>query len=78
LHAAEESDDTIALLIERCVPGTALACRPEPEQDVVIALLPRLWLEPAPGREFRPLQEMCDLWADEYEQKSATPCTGRS
>ena len=73
LHATEESDDTIALLIERCVPGTALASRPEPEQDLVIAsLLSRLWREQAPGHEFRPLQEMCDAWADAFEQKSAT------
>jgi streptomycin 6-kinase len=73
LLAAEESDDTIALLIERCVPGTALACRPEPEQDLVIAaLLTRLWRELAPGHEFRPLQEMCDAWADAFEQKFAT------
>ncbi len=73
LHAVEESDDTIALLIERCVPGTALTCRPEREQDIVIAsLLPRLWREPPSGHEFRPLQEMCDLLADEYEQKAAS------
>ena len=50
LHAAQEFDDTIALLIDRCVPGTALASRPEPEQDVVIAgLLRRLWREPRAG-----------------------------
>jgi streptomycin 6-kinase len=72
LYAAEETEDTIALLIERCVPGTALASRPEPEQDLVIAsLLSRLWRELAPGHEFRPLHEMCDAWADEFEQKSA-------
>jgi streptomycin 6-kinase len=72
LYATEESDDTIALLIERCVPGTALASRPEPEQDLVIAsLLSRLWRELAPGHEFRPLQEMCDAWANAFEQKSA-------
>jgi streptomycin 6-kinase len=36
LHAAEGIDaDTIALLLERCRPGTALVARPEPEQDVV-------------------------------------------
>jgi streptomycin 6-kinase len=70
LHAAEELDDTIALLVERCTPGTALATRPEREQDTVIAaLLPRLWREPGPGHPFRPLQEMCDQWADEFEQK---------
>jgi len=72
VYATEESDDTIALLIERCVPGTALASRLEPEQDLVIAsLLSRLWRELAPGHEFRPLQEMCDAWADAFEQKSA-------
>src|SRR6266567_2282079 len=54
LHATEECDDTIALLIERCRPGTTLASRPEPEQDTVIAsLLQRLWHEPAPpGTDF--------------------------
>ncbi len=73
LHATEETEDTIALLIERCVPGTALARRPEPEQDLVIAsLLSRLWRELAPGHQFRPLQEMCDAWADAFERKSAS------
>ena len=44
LHAVEEFDDTIALLIEQCVPGNALASLPEPEQDIVIGgLLRRLW-----------------------------------
>lgn len=72
LDAAEEFDDTIALLLERCLPGTILARRPEPEQDTVIAgLLRRLWREPALGHRFRSLQLMCDAWADEFEQKSA-------
>jgi streptomycin 6-kinase len=71
LHAVQESDDSIALLLERCVPGTALASRPEPEQDSVIAgLLPRLWREPALGHRFRSLQLMCDEWAEEFERKS--------
>ena len=73
LHATEEFDDTIALLIERCKPGSTLASRPEPEQDTVMAsLLPRLWHQPASGHRFRPLQEMCDAWADEFELKAAT------
>lgn len=68
LHATEVFDDTIALLIERCVPGATPGCRPEAEQDNVIAsLLPRLWRQVAPGRLFRPLEEMCEAWADEFE-----------
>jgi streptomycin 6-kinase len=77
LHAVDEFDDTIALLLERCRPGTTLGSRPEPEQDVVIAgLLPRLWLAPAPGHRFRSLQVMCDAWADEFEQKSLADRAG--
>jgi streptomycin 6-kinase len=72
LHATEEFADTIALLVERCVPGTTLASRPETEKDTVIAsLLPRLWRELAPGHRFRPLQHMCEAWADEFELKAA-------
>jgi streptomycin 6-kinase len=72
LYAVQEFDDTVALLLERCVPGTTLTSRPEPEQDMVIAgLLPRLWREPAPGQRFRPLQVMCDEWAAEFERKAA-------
>jgi streptomycin 6-kinase len=71
LHASEQVDDaTTALLLERCVPGTTLAARAEPEQDTIIAgLLPRLWVEPPAGHRFRPLQAMCDMWADEFEEE---------
>lgn len=71
---AEErlSPTTTALLLERCVPGTTLSERREEEQDVVIAsLLRRLWRPPADVGEFRPLQEMCDYWADSFERKVA-------
>jgi len=72
LHATEALDDTVALLIERCVPGTTLGSRPESEQDTVIAsLLPRLWRDPEPGHPFRPLRDMCESWADEFEHKVA-------
>ncbi len=72
LYESEDLDDSVCLLIERCVPGRALAGNPEPEQDVVIAaLLHRLWREPSPGHSFRPLQEMCHQWADEFEAKVA-------
>ncbi len=74
LHAAEElNDTTTALLLERCVPGSALSDRPEPEQDVVIAgLLHRLWRQPPPGHPFRPLVSMCTEWADTYERQAAS------
>ncbi|MDP9234803.1 MAG: aminoglycoside phosphotransferase family protein [Actinomycetota bacterium] len=72
LRDSVELDLTVALLIERCVPGTSLAITREPEQDVVIAgLLGRLWREPQLGHPFRPLQQMCDQWADEFEAKLA-------
>ena len=70
VHATEEFDDAVALLLERCRPGTSLSVRPEPDQDVVISrLLRRLWRLPAPGHRFRPLQAMCETWADDFERK---------
>ncbi len=72
LHDAIELDDTVAFLLERCRLGSAFASRPEVEQDLVVAgLLRRLWREPSPGHRFRPLQAMCDAWADEFEAKVA-------
>jgi streptomycin 6-kinase len=61
---------TTALLLEACEPGTHLSqVLPEPEQDLVVAgLLRRLWIEPAVGHPFRPLAQMCDRWASEFEQ----------
>ena len=61
---------TTALLLERCDPGTTLATRPEEEQDIVIAgLLKRLWRQPTDIATFRPLQSMCNYWADSFERK---------
>ena len=74
LHESVLFDRTQALLLERCIPGTWLkAVLPEEEeQDLVVAnLLRRLWRDPGPGHPFRPLQDMCDYWADEFEQKLA-------
>jgi streptomycin 6-kinase len=68
VHAAESFDQTSALLMERCVPGTTLNQWPEPEQDIVVAdLLRRLWPAPTVGLSFRPLQQMCDQWADSFD-----------
>jgi streptomycin 6-kinase len=71
LHAAHDFDEVTALLLERCRPGTPLGqVLPEPAQDEVVAgLLRRLW-RPA-GAPFRPLRDMCDQWAAEFEQKQA-------
>jgi streptomycin 6-kinase len=77
LFAVEETADTVALLLERCRPGTALRVRPEPEQDTVIAgALLGLWREPRPGHRFRPLQAMCDMWADAWEGQRAAGLRG--
>lgn len=67
------SDDTTALLLESCEPGSALnKMLPPLEQDVIVTgLLHRRWIEPPTGHSFRPLQAMCDWWADEYEEKCA-------
>jgi streptomycin 6-kinase len=72
LHAVGEFDHTIALLIERCQPGIPLSGHLETDQDPIIAgLLRRLWRQPAPGHPFRPLQALCDQWADQFETKNA-------
>jgi streptomycin 6-kinase len=72
VYATHQFDDTVAMLLERCVPGTPLSNRPEVEQDLVLAeLLPRLWRASPAGAPFRPLQVMCDQWADEFEGKAA-------
>jgi streptomycin 6-kinase len=69
--AASTFDDTTALLLERCVPGTQLSCSlPEPEQDAVLAgLMRRLWERAPPAAsEFGSLQDMCDRWAEGFER----------
>ena len=72
LYADMAFDDTRALLLERCTPGTALASRPEHEQDAVIAaLLRRLWMSPTSGHPFRPLQDMCDQLVEAFAGKIA-------
>lgn len=61
------SDDAAgAMLLERCLPGTALRELGAPEQDAVIArLLRRLWRRPEQPHGFRPLAVMVRLWRSE-------------
>jgi streptomycin 6-kinase len=63
LEAEEESN---ALLLERCFPGTSLCEVSEEEQDVVIAgLLRRLWRTPSAPHPFRSLSLMLESWSTE-------------
>lgn len=66
-------EDTSALLLDRCEPGTALSdALPALDQDMVVAgLLRRVWIDPPPAHSFRALSSMCDWWADEFEQRYA-------
>jgi streptomycin 6-kinase len=71
LHQATQLAEATVLLLERCRPGTQLRASPPEEHDLVIAgLLRRLWVQPSPGHRFRPLAEMCDYWASQYEERS--------
>jgi streptomycin 6-kinase len=62
-----DADDPIgAMLLERCVPGTALRELPECEQDLVVSgLLRRLWRRPALPHRFRPLSALTAYWSEE-------------
>lgn len=73
LYRAQQRQDTSALLIERCRPGHSLgSVQAEPEQDVIVAgLLRQLWAAGPGEYTFRPLQVMCDVWADEFERRWA-------
>ena len=62
------------------MPGTSLGrVLPESEQDLVVAgLLRQLWARPHGAYPFRPLAQMCAVWAEEFEQEfAAARATGR-
>lgn len=75
LEAHEESG---AMLLERCLPGTTLHSQPEPPQDEIVAnLLRRIWSRTPSAstqRDFRPLSLLIDLWsAETLAQKHLWP-----
>jgi streptomycin 6-kinase len=77
----EADDDSGAMLLERCLPGTTLRSEPEPEQDVILAgVLGRVWearTETAGLDDFRPLSQMIDYWCEEtLAQKHLWPDAG--
>jgi streptomycin 6-kinase len=74
VHAFEHlADDTTALLLERCLPGTELRGRPEAEQHVVVTdLLRSVWaVDLERDHPFRPLSLMADEWAAQAEARLA-------
>jgi streptomycin 6-kinase len=62
-----EADEELgAMLLERCVPGTALRALPESDQDMEIAgLLRRLWRSPSSPHPFRSLATLVEFWTNE-------------
>jgi streptomycin 6-kinase len=70
-------EQTNALLLERCHPGSPLSVTSEAEQDKIVAgLLTRLWQAPPAGLTFRPLQDMCQAWVRQFHQRMATAAAG--
>lgn len=65
----EGDDNSGAMLLERCVPGTTLRSQPEPKQDEIITrLLKRVWESTSDSiglLGFRPLSRMIDFWCQE-------------
>jgi streptomycin 6-kinase len=72
LHEVAEFDDTIVLLLERCRPGSDLSKEPEPVQDeVIVGLLRRLWVDPPAHSRLRPLSLMCEQWSTQFDANRA-------
>lgn len=71
----EDDPSSRAMLLERCHPGTPLTDEePDAALDIVIGLLPRLWVQAGPP--FRPLaDEAADLVVEMHEHWERT---GRS
>ncbi len=66
VRVLQADEDSGAMLLERCEPGTALCELPEQEQDLVISgLLRRLWRLPSAPHSFRPLSALTEYWSNE-------------
>ena len=62
----ESDDETGAMLLERCQPGTTLRVLDECEQDIVISdLLRQLWRPTPTLHRFRPLSALVEYWSNE-------------
>lgn len=70
-------DEIDALLLEACEPGTSASSLPETAQDeLMCSLLRRLWISPPADGPFRPLAQMCDVWASGMDVPLATELLG--
>ena len=59
----DADEDTGAMLLEKCEPGSHLRSIFQPDQDVVVAgLLKRFWRTPEEPHPFRPLSELVARW----------------
>ena len=76
VFAEERVDQTAALLLERCVPGTTLAERPGPTGSRHRRRSPPPVATTSRRDVFRPLQVMCDYWADSFERRLADGTSG--
>jgi len=72
-------EQTHALLLERCSPGSPLSLVAEVEQDAVVTnLLAGLWQASMAGLAFRPLQDMCRAWVTGFHRRVAAAPAGVS
>jgi streptomycin 6-kinase len=63
VHLLAYDEELWAMLIERCEPGTLLAqTDPKHALDVLIGLLPRLWVEA--GEPFHALESEAEWWVE--------------
>ncbi len=74
----DADSDSGAILLERCLPGTALHSELETTQDEIVSkLLKRIWDQKRSVSDlsgFRPLSEMVAFWSDEtMAQRSFWP-----
>ena len=68
-------DQTTALLLEECRPGTMLSASLPPVQrdEVIAGILKRLRMTPPPGHPFRPLRNMFEMWLTGFERSAPVP-----
>lgn len=68
----EADEPNNAFLMERCLPGTRLReFSLEKQDEVIVAMLKRLWRKPEAPHPFRPLAAQMQFWGDETRADEA-------